>query len=175
MYQGCLETPIWSAGYDSVVACLSPQSHTQETVEMCFLNLLQGKNVTERKFKPQTHSIRQQVMWRYHFIHWFQLTESQQVKKIEEQGKGKCTLQERPQVLIVLPLVHHTHTHTHTHTHAHKQKLHEILQVRLLMLIIHFNFKQNMMIHTGLFTRLANRAKEKQMYPEMINAHEAKK
>lgn len=43
------------------------------------------------------------------------------------------------------------------------------------MLITHFNFKQNMMIHTRLVKRLANRAKEKQMYPEMMNAHEAKK
>lgn len=30
------------------------------------------------------------------------------------------------------------------------------------------------MIYTGLIKRLANKAKEKQMYPEMIYAHEAK-
>ena len=41
------------------------------------------------------------------------------------------------------------------------------------MLIINLNLKQNMVIQTGLVDRLANRAKEKQMYPEMIYAHEA--
>lgn len=50
----------------------------------------------------------------------------------------------------------HFRSTRHTHTH----KLCEILQVRLILLIIHYNFKQNMMIHTGLVKRLANRAKE---------------
>lgn len=43
------------------------------------------------------------------------------------------------------------------------------------MIYNHFNFKQSMMIDTGLVKRLANRANEKHMYPEMMSAQEAQK
>lgn len=42
------------------------------------------------------------------------------------------------------------------------------------MIQIHFNFKQSVMIHTGLVKRSANRANEKQMYPEMTYAQAQK-
>lgn len=42
------------------------------------------------------------------------------------------------------------------------------------MIQIHFNFKQSVMIHTELVKRSANRANEKQMYPEMTYAQAQK-